>query len=149
MKMVCQISTHGNRSPKEVTWTTGVKIEAGLLNLHFLRPTPFCRDGYRNEMDELLIKMGWEASGMMGMTWKDGLSPEEFTDAFSFIEAYKKVYEREIEDSFADVSLTLRDFLDRVEKEEEKIKQEYIGIVSTEKVIEMLTAKGFELIEDN
>jgi len=150
MKMVHKISEHGNRSPEEVTWTTVVKIEeTGLANINFYRPTPFCKDGSREGMVELLNGMGWEASTMMGITGKSGLSPEEFTDAYNFIEAYKNVYVRIVGHPHDDIPLTLQEFLDRVEDEKKIIGLKQMKIVSIEEVIEMLTAKGFELIEDN
>ena len=122
-----------------------VNITEGLMEVFFFRPTPFCKDGYKKEMDELLVEMGWEASGMMGMTWKERLSPEEFVDTLSFIEAYAKVYEREVKNPLADIPLTLQEFLNFIEEEKKRIG--YKEIVSIEEVIKMLTEKEFKLAE--
>ncbi len=122
MKLVKKISTHGNRSPQEITWTTIVRIDekSGLIDVNFYRPTPFCKDGYKDGIVELLTNMKWEASTMMGITGKSGLSPAGFVNAFSFIEAYKNVYERIVKHPHDDIPLTLQEFLDLVKIEEKK-----------------------------
>ncbi len=145
MKLVKKISIYGNRSPSENTWTVIVKFMEGKIEIYFFRPTPFCKDGYKNGMAEILASMGWEFS--MGMSWKEGLSPEEFVDALNFVEAYAKVYEREVEDVYADIPLTLQEFLNLVEKEKET--EHAKKDTSIYKVTKMLTEKGFKAIKEN
>jgi len=146
MKFVKKISEYGNSGPNEATWKVIIKIKNGLVDLYFTRPTPFCKDGYKHEMDKLLIQKGWEASGMMGMTYKEEMPPSEFASAFSFIEAYAKVYEDQVKDPYADIPLTLQDFLNLVEEEK---RNSAAAPSSIEGIIGMLAAEGFELIEDN
>lgn len=135
MKLIKQISEYGNR-PGENTWTTVVEIDEkqGFIDVNIYRPTPFCKDGWKDEMVELLNNMGWEASTMMGITGKSGLSPAEFIDAFTFIEAYKNVYVRNVGHPHDNIPLTLQEFLTLAEEERERVKCKAIFCMAFNKV---------------
>lgn len=84
-------------------------------NLHFFRPTPFLKDGYKEEMNEELEKRGWKI-GLGGFTYSKGVGTSEALNRLGYLMAYTKAYEEVVAGKpLADVDLTISGFLDKVE----------------------------------
>lgn len=115
-----------------------------LVDYHFFRPTPFFVDGHTHEMDELLNDKGWD-TGMMGLTYKDFISPEEIIYCLSYKKAYERVYNSVVQGHhFRDVQMQIKDFLVLVDEEVAKIMKSLPIIVkNANDVTNLLEMEGF------
>lgn len=100
-------------------------VETSLAGIEYLffRQTPFCTDGYKEEMEEKLRKKGWQI-GMGSLTYKEGLSFEEFLDCFAFGEAYRKIFEEKVPNPLANIDLSISEFLNLVDKKSTEIRND-------------------------
>ncbi|MCK4525073.1 MAG: hypothetical protein KAU07_01410 [Candidatus Andersenbacteria bacterium] len=103
-------------------WEQIIKILPQGINYKVNIPKPFLIDGYKNEMNEALEKIGLKT--LMETIYQDAMTPEEFLKMISFVTAYKAVYEKyygeigeEIHQGFYEnKNLTIAEFLEEVEK---------------------------------
>lgn len=88
---------------------------------------------------------------MLGMTYKEGIKPEEILYCLAYKEAYEKVYQLKVPHPLRDVPLKIKEFLDLVDQETLKIKQRYETsrpkLSSAQDIIKFLEQAGFELVE--
>ena len=113
-----------NESDNKLAGAQTVEVSStGKVEYLFFRPTPFCSDGYRDKMDEELEKKGWN-TGMGSITYKEGISPEEFLDCLAFGEAYGKIYKENVPRPLANIDLSISEFLSLVDEEAAKIRKE-------------------------
>jgi hypothetical protein len=132
-----------------MTWTQISWVSDNGISYHFFRPSPFCRDGYKDELGEMLRKRGW--SGCGSLTYKENIPYAEIIDCIAFGNAYEKVYNQLVPEPLKNVPFTISEFLDSVDRAAAKIKKkykkEYKGEMSLEAVKKFLKAERFELYE--
>lgn len=103
-----------------VPWHEVAEIYQDSVSYYFFRRTPVCVNGSHESFQEELAKRGWK-SGIINIIYREKVKGQEIIDCLAFGLAFKKVFEQET--GGADnvcVTLTIKEFLDRVEAEAKK-----------------------------
>lgn len=136
-------------SENNVTFTEQVRIYDNngrtIVDYHFFRPSPFCADGCKHEMDEYLNQKGW-GIGMMGLTYKDWICLDKIVYCLSYKKAYEKVYHSVVKGHpLRDVDIKIKNFLDLVDEEVPKIMKLYetVPMKNVDDAINLLETEGF------
>ncbi len=116
-----------------------------LIDYHFFRHTPFLCDGYKHEMDTYLNQKGWQ-TGMMNLTYKDAIGLDEIIYCISYKKAYEKIYHSVVKGhTLKDIPMKIKEFLDLVDEETEKIMKLYesVRVGNIDGLMNILKTEGF------
>ena len=113
------------------------------IDYFFAKPSPHCSDGCIDEMCEQLKERGWGT--LLTLSFKENLSVNGLLDCFAFRTAYTKVYQEKVPDEDIGIDLSVSEFLDLVDMETDKIRNEFNKKYQNfTGVIELAADFGFE-----
>ena len=128
--MECVLTKHGvGKEENNVTWSEYLKVIDSVINYHVFVAFPFCKDGYKHEIQVAIEKRSIWKAGMLGITRVESAPINDALYYIAFAEAYRKVYEREAPDPYADINISIEEFLDMVDDKTQivrtKLREKY------------------------